>query len=447
MDIIDAVADDKAAAAEQSELDNHDDGIASLQVRLETLLRSPTISPFTLTPDVRIVAERRLDQQDARLFLAKTAVSRLTSSQMDLHMVNLYQEELGEFKKELSEIRNEVLTIFKEGSDDLIGKVLQLDRQLFDLSVIVKCLLYNPDSTEALATSSTVPASKTRGVKLPKIDIPIFNGELLNWQSFWEQFCIAIHDRNDISLTDKLVYLRHSLTDGTAKSIIEGLSSSGDEYPKAIEALKNRFNCSRLLHHTHVKRIYEIPNVKEGSGRELRKLRDVSQQHLRALKAKSQEPSGPFIASLLELKLDQNTLFEWQKASQGSKDVTQYTELLEFRNLRAQASKSCSSDSKKSICDVRRQFSGNGRQITSFAANTIDSNYNCVVCKTETHPLYACDISQRIVNAATIVRSVNDFITLSSTLKRLIPLRKNKPKLPLRVQTMLNLDNVPALCS
>ncbi len=32
---------------------------------------------------------------------------------------------------------------------------------------------------------------------------------------------------------------------------------------------------------------------------------------LRALKAMSQDPS------LLELKLDQNTLFEWQKSSQG----------------------------------------------------------------------------------------------------------------------------------
>ncbi len=141
MDIIDAVADDEAAAAEQSELDSDDDGIASLQVRLETLLTSSAISTFTLTPDIRIVAERRLDEIDWRLSLVNTAVSRLTSSPLDLHMVDLYKEQLGEFKRELSEIRNEVLTIFKDGSDDLILKVQQLDWQMFDLSVIVKCLL------------------------------------------------------------------------------------------------------------------------------------------------------------------------------------------------------------------------------------------------------------------------------------------------------------------
>ncbi len=73
--------------------------------------------------------------------MANTAVSRLTSAPMDLHLVDLYQEQLAEFKKELSEI---VLTIIKDGSDALIMKVQQLDQQMFDLSVIVKRLLYNP---------------------------------------------------------------------------------------------------------------------------------------------------------------------------------------------------------------------------------------------------------------------------------------------------------------
>ena len=64
----------------------------------------------------------------------------------------------------------------------------------------------------------------------------------------------------------------------------------------------------------------------------------VIQQHLRALKAMDYEPSGPFITSVLELKLDVNTVFEWQKHSQDSTDVPHYQRLLEFINLRSQAS-------------------------------------------------------------------------------------------------------------
>ncbi len=65
--MIDAVVDDEAAA---EELDSHDDAVASLQVRLETLLTIPAASALTLTSDIRSIAERRLDQLDARLSLA-----------------------------------------------------------------------------------------------------------------------------------------------------------------------------------------------------------------------------------------------------------------------------------------------------------------------------------------------------------------------------------------
>ena len=50
------------------------------------------------------------------------------------------------------------------------------------------------------------------------------------------------------------------------------------------------------------------------------------------------EPSSPFITSVLELKLDTNTMFEWQKHSQDSTDMPHYQKLLEFINLSAQAS-------------------------------------------------------------------------------------------------------------
>ena len=59
--------------------------------------------------------------------------------------------------------------------------------------------------------------------------------------------------------------------------------------------------------------ILETPSLKDGRGRELHRLHDVVLQHLRALKAMEYEPSGPFITSALELKLDTNTMFEWQK--------------------------------------------------------------------------------------------------------------------------------------
>ena len=93
--------------------------------------------------------------------------------------------------------------------------------------------------------------------------------------------------------------------------------------------------------------ILEATSLKEGTGKELRRLHDTVQQHLRALRAIDYQPSGPFITSVLELKLDTNTMFEWQRFSQDSHKVPHYQDLLEFLNLRAQASESSLATTRK----------------------------------------------------------------------------------------------------
>ena len=85
--------------------------------------------------------------------------------------------------------------------------------------------------------ASSVPASSTpdsaegSGMKLPRLDVPAFDGQVNSWNSFWEQFDISIHRRTNLSNTEKLVYLKQSLKDGTAKGVIEGLSKSGEHRP------------------------------------------------------------------------------------------------------------------------------------------------------------------------------------------------------------------------
>ena len=170
------------------------------------------------------------------------------------------------------------------------------------------------------------------------------------------------------------MYLQHALKDGSAKNVIEGLSHSGENYSEAVKCLKARFDRPRLIHRTHVQMIVDSPALREGNGKELRRLHDIIQQHIHA------ELPGQFITSMIELKLDVDTLFEWQKHSQLSTDVPPYEELLNFIDLRTQVSEaSCSMHKRKPPS-----------RITSFTANASPSSNNCVVCKVEKHPLYTC---------------------------------------------------------
>ena len=87
------------------------------------------------------------------------------------------------------------------------------------------------------------------------------------------------------------------------------------------------------------------------------------------------EPSGPFITSALELKFDDNMMFEWQMYSQASSSVPHYSSLFTFLNLRGQAT------------ETRKNWS-HSRQVTSFATGVKET---FIVCSTaSTHPLYMC---------------------------------------------------------
>ena len=298
---------------------------------------------------------------------------------IDICLLHQYEEQLGDHKKELTDVRNSLLPLDLEETDELSILQVHLEEEVFACSLQTKKLVLSSGRT----IKSPASSSDEKGVKLPKLDVPTFDDNILNWRSFWEQFCLSVHDRSNLSDPEKLVYLQHSLKNGSAKNVIEGLSRSGEHYAEAVDCLKARYDRPRLIHQTHARMILEAPPLKDGSGKELRQLYDTVQQHIRAM---DYDPSGTFITSVLELRLDVNTMFEWQKHSQ---DATHYQKLLEFINLRAQASETPAPGHKGYQRNDRKNFPST-KPVTSFAVSASEPNGNCVLCKSEKHPLYAC---------------------------------------------------------
>ena len=153
------------------------------------------------------------------------------------------------------------------------------------------------------------------GVKLPKLDVPTFDGNIIHLKKFGNQFTVSVHDHTHLSNAEKIIYLQHTLKDESAKSAIKGLFHSGDNNDEAIECLKARFNRPNLIPNTHMQMIVDTLLLKEDNGRELRQLHDIVQQHVCALKTLGYELPGKFITSIIELKLVVDTLFKWQKHS------------------------------------------------------------------------------------------------------------------------------------
>ena len=381
IDLLDSTED---LEKEQDVLDGHDDEVSNLMIALKRL----TISS---TDDTRKIIMRKLRHIRKTLTSFETTICDSTT-ETDICLLHQYEEELQSVKKHLSEIRDTILSLDLEEDDELIETQSSLEKDVFTCSLNIRKLLKSNESDNSASIDNS---GSCTGVKLPKLDVPAFSGDILHWQSFWEQFCISVHDRKTLSDQEKLVYLQQSLRDGSAKRAIEGLSHSGECYAEAIKSLKSRYDRPRLIHQAHVRMILDAPSVKDGNGRELRRLHDITQQHLRALKAMGHEPPGAFLTSVIELKLDPKTIFEWQRHSQSMSDIPHYQEILDFIDLRTQASETSDHDKRPSArnSELKRPSNVPNKPVTTFASTcTIPNNgdVNCTLCKTVQHPLYSC---------------------------------------------------------
>ena len=90
-------------------------------------------------------------------------------------------------------------------------------------------------------------ASASPGVRLPKISIPTFDGKILSWKSFWEQFDATIHSKAGLNVIEKLTYVQDALKDSPARFMIQGLTRTSENYEEAIKCLKERYDRPRLV--------------------------------------------------------------------------------------------------------------------------------------------------------------------------------------------------------
>ena len=101
--------------------------------------------------------------------------------------------------------------------------------------------------------------SETAKVRLAKLEIEKFDGDVINWSSFWDQFSSAIHENDSLSKINKFIYLKSFLCD-SAKLTISGLSLSSEKYKEAIDLLKQHYGNTQILINAFMKQLPAVQN-------------------------------------------------------------------------------------------------------------------------------------------------------------------------------------------
>ena len=108
--------DNEVLEREQEALDEHDDEITTLTVRIKKLASSNDNSDV----DSCKVVARRLNRIKRSLSAVGEQITDMASRPSDVCLIKQHEEQLLEIKKELSETSNSLLLMDLEDSDDLM---------------------------------------------------------------------------------------------------------------------------------------------------------------------------------------------------------------------------------------------------------------------------------------------------------------------------------------
>ena len=254
------------------------------------------------------------------------------------------------------------------------------------------------DDEESTTTSANEPAAAQ--VRLPKLELPKFNGEVTEWQSFWDQFSSHV-DNSDIPVISKFSYLA-SLLEGEAKSVISGLSHTSVNYKTACDLLKERFGRPERMIFAHVQALLngKVP-VKAGGPKYvslLWNLQDELLTHIRSLEALgvSGKQCEVFLTPIILARLPSELRLEWARKGAGHESDLEW--LLKFLQQeietieRSETFKDVTSRNSEApsvgLPDERRKCHSRGSRgkvvSTTSALHTsseVDDYSICVFCK------------------------------------------------------------------
>ena len=133
----------------------------------------------------------------------------------------------------------------------------------------------------SLSMASQVTHAANTTVRLPRLDLPTFSGNALEWQPFWDCFDAAVHSNTTISGIQKLNYLR-SLLRGEAAQVVAGFSLTNDHYEPSLALLKERYGDQGKFVAAHMQAFIDFPkplNTLNG----LQLFYDEVERHVRSL--------------------------------------------------------------------------------------------------------------------------------------------------------------------
>lgn len=160
-------------------------------------------------------------------------------------------------------------------------------------------------------------------VRLPKINIPIFDGNYMEWQSFFDIYTSTIHERENLTGAQKFQYLKGVLK-GEPATLIRHLSVTDASYNEALQKLIQRYDRKRHAVNAFIKSYMEQQNILQPNASNIRKFADTLDESIRGLKALGPEAErrDPWLIYVALNKLDNESRSLWARETADNESPT-----------------------------------------------------------------------------------------------------------------------------
>ena len=169
-------------------------------------------------------------------------------------IITLMEKRLSEIQALDSQIHS---TLQIDEIEAAITSSADLNDQIFVNIDTIKRFLHNFNLTAestgvaTASTSHTLNSNANRNTRLPKLNLPTFSGNYKSWTSFFDLFTSSVDSNSTLTNSQKLQYLKASLT-GDAAKLLSSFTVTDNNYEPALDVLKKRYDNPRMIARAHV---------------------------------------------------------------------------------------------------------------------------------------------------------------------------------------------------
>ncbi|XP_049316915.1 uncharacterized protein LOC125779686 [Bactrocera dorsalis] len=220
-----------------------------------------------------------------------------------------YKCRLGILESYFKQILSIQTDIERLDSED--GGRADLEELYVTTKLVIQSQLAEDNNVSFSDTTCVVQSSS----KLPPLKLPTFDGKYSNYQNFITSFKQIIDHEFNLTNIEKFNHLRNCLQ-GQALETVNAFQVTNENYPKALERLKVRYDNKPLIFLEGINSLFDLPAVMKPNGIQLRSLIDKASAIYGSLTSlgNDRQISQAMLIYLILQKSDEQTNKRWKES-------------------------------------------------------------------------------------------------------------------------------------